>query len=108
MDETEYHKLAIIPLEELLEFAEALEASHEIEAELEEGILSITMPDGKQYVINKHTPSRQVWVSSPYSGAGYFEFNGREWAAKRAAAAEGRNLQNFIKGEISAQLNKVA
>ena len=104
MDETEYHRLSIIPLRELLEFAEKLEENSAIEAELEEGILSITMPDDKEYVINKHTPSRQIWVSSPYSGAAYFEYDGAAWVPKRAAAAAGKGLVEFIKTEINSKL----
>jgi frataxin len=104
MDESEYHEKSILPLSRLLEFAEGLEEKHEIMAELGEGILSITMPDGREYVINKHTPSRQIWVSSPYSGAGYFEFDGKEWMPKRAEAAKGRKLEDFIISEIQANL----
>ena len=104
MDETEYHSHAIIPLQELLEMVEVLEEKHKIEAELEEGVLAIIMPDGKEYVINKHTPSRQIWVSSPYSGAGYFEYDGTNWGPKRAVAAQGRNLVEFITAEIKSHL----
>ncbi len=104
MDETEYHIAASPPLQELLEFAEELESKFEIEAELGEGILSVMMPDGREYVINKHMPSRQIWVSSPYSGAGYFEFDGAKWVPKRAETANGRDLQSFIKAEIQSHL----
>ena len=105
MDESEYHEKSIIPLIALLEFAEGLEDNYQIEAELEEGILSIIMPDSREYVINKHTPSRQIWVSSPYSGAGYFEYDGKNWVPKRAPAAQGRKLEDFITLEIKAHLN---
>lgn len=91
-------------MQELLEFVEGLEEQHDIEGELEEGILAVTMPDGREYVINKHTPSRQIWVSSPYSGAGYFEFGGGKWLPKRAEAAKGRDLIEFIKAEIISHL----
>lgn len=104
MDETEYHIAATPALQELLEFCEDLENKFDIEAELEEGILSVTMPDDREYVINKHTPSRQIWVSSPYSGAGYFEFNGSKWMPKRSSAAQGRDLKSFIKAEIKSHL----
>ena len=104
MDETEFHALSIIPLQELLEFVEGLEEKSKIEGEMEVGVLSVTMPDGREFVINKHTPSRQIWVSSPYSGAGYFEYDGAVWAPKRAPAAEGRELIGFIKAEINSHL----
>ena len=104
MDETEYHALSIIPLQQLLEFVEGLEEKYSIEGELEEGVLSVIMPDDREFVINKHTPSRQIWVSSPYSGAAYFEYDGAKWAPKRALAAGGRDVVTFIKDEIMSKL----
>lgn len=91
-------------MQELLEFAEELEQNFELEPELESGVLSIIMPDEREYIINKHTPSRQIWVSSPYSGAAYFEYQGGEWRPKRAPSANGRALIQFIRDEIRTQL----
>ncbi len=105
MEENEYHQKADPKMHELLEFCEELEEQYDVEAELEEGVLNLKMPDGRQYVINKHTPSRQIWVSSPYSGAGYFEWNGANWAPKRAAAAQGKDLSSFIKEEVKKHLD---
>lgn len=106
MEENQYHDQADLALYELLEFAESLEDKSDIEAELEEGILSITMPDEREYVINKHTPSRQIWVSSPYSGAGYFEYDGAKWAPKRSEAAQGRDILSFIKDEVKLHIDE--
>ncbi|MBL0318796.1 MAG: iron donor protein CyaY [Alphaproteobacteria bacterium] len=39
------------------------------------GIVTITAPSGKQFVINQHLPTKQIWVSSPISGAGHFAFD---------------------------------
>lgn len=101
MLETKYHIEADKCLAQLLEFLEGLEEAHEISVELESGVMSVAMPDDREYVINKHTPSRQIWVASPYSGAGYFEFREEDWLPKRASKeAEGKNLFNFIKTEI--------
>jgi frataxin len=82
-----------------------LEDSHGLECELESGVLSLIMPDDKEYVINKHAPSKQIWVSSPYSGAGYFEYNGQNWVPKRSEAAKGRTLFEFIKDEVLQHLS---
>jgi iron donor protein CyaY len=35
-------------------------------------VLDITLPSGAQYVINRHAPSQQIWVSSPVSSASHF------------------------------------
>lgn len=104
MLETEFHLLADKYLQALLEFFEELEESQDISVELDSGVLSLIMPDDKEYIINKHTPSRQIWVSSPYSGAGYFEPVENEFLPKRAPQAKGKTLSEFIKTEVSANL----
>jgi frataxin len=105
LDETIFHENSEKALNQLLEFAENLENTHEIEVNLDSGVLSIIMPDDKEYIINKHTPSRQIWVSSPYSGAGYFEFNQNNWVPKRSDAAKGKSLHAFISEEIMLHLD---
>ncbi len=87
-------------LAKLLELAEMLEESSDIEVELESGVLTLTMPNRRQFVINKHTPSRQIWVSSPTSGAGYFEYIEGKWQPKRRNTEVGKDLYLFIKDEL--------
>ena len=106
MEESDYHIEADKALDDLLEFLEKSEESYDIEPELESGVLSVIMPDDSEYVINKHTPSRQIWVSSPFTGAGYFEFDGKNWLPKRSEAAQGQSLFNFITSEITKKLDE--
>jgi frataxin len=101
MLETEFHITADKYLHSLLEYFEEMEEKHDISVELDSGVLSLTMPDDKEYIINKHTPSRQIWVSSPYSGAGYFEPSQAEFLPKRAPQSAGKTLFEFIKTEFS-------
>jgi len=101
MEESFYHKEADIELSKLLEFAERLEEVSDTEAELESGVLTITLPGKKQYVINKHAPSRQIWVSSPLTGAGYYEFKDGNWLPKRTSDNLHAPLQDFLKAEIA-------
>lgn len=98
MEESFYHDKADKELAKLLEFAEMLEESSDTEVELDSGVLTLTLPNKRQYVINKHTPSRQIWVSSPISGASYFEYIKDEWLQKRS---ENRTeLSDFLKEEL--------
>ena len=46
--------------------------SDALEVELQGGILTIELEDGRQFVVNKHSPTRQIWLSSPFSGATHF------------------------------------
>lgn len=100
MEESFYHTMADKELAKLLELAEMLEESSDIEVELESGVLTLTMPNRRQFVINKHTPSRQIWVSSPTSGAGYFEYIEGKWQPKRRNTEVGKDLYLFIKDEL--------
>jgi frataxin len=44
------------------------------DAELQGGILTVDGEDGT-WVVNKHAPTRQIWVSSPKSGARHYAFD---------------------------------
>jgi frataxin len=44
------------------------------DAELQGGILTVEGSEGT-WVINKHAPTRQVWLSSPQSGARHYAFD---------------------------------
>jgi frataxin len=55
------------------------------DAELQGGILTVDGEDGT-WVVNKHAPTRQIWVSSPKSGARHYAFDAGsgEWRDTRA------------------------
>ncbi|MCB2081429.1 MAG: iron donor protein CyaY [Hyphomicrobiales bacterium] len=74
MDESNFHELADEMLERLMDSLEMLEES-DIETDLVDGVLTVTLPDGNEIVLNKHAPTAQLWLSSPASGAGYFSYN---------------------------------
>ncbi len=46
-----------------------------IDADLQGGILTMSLNGGGQYVVNKNGPMRQVWLASPVSGAWHFEWD---------------------------------
>src|SRR5262245_32674349 len=57
----------------------------DVDVELRGGILTLELEDGRQYVINKHAPTRQVWLSSPVSGAAHFDYDeaAKSWRSTR-------------------------
>jgi frataxin len=70
MDEPEFERLAGKVLDRLM--AEIEEQAEDLEVDLQGGILTIGLPDGGQYLLNKHAPNREIWLSSPVSGAWHF------------------------------------
>ena len=64
MNDSPYESLA----DSLLE---ALEEG--LDGERQGGVLTVEGPDGT-WIVNKHAPTRQVWLSSPKSGARHYAF----------------------------------
>ena len=80
MDSSQFLKIAESFLQELADEIE--NANDEIEVDYLQGILTITLADKKQYVLNKHEPTKQIWLSSPFSGAHRFELKENKWINK--------------------------
>ena len=97
IDEATFESLAAATLQR---FAQRIEdAADDLDVELEEGILTVETPDGATYLINKHAPLRQIWLSSPISGAGHFGYDdeARAWTSTRG----GEPLLTVLERELS-------
>lgn len=76
------------------------DALPQAEVDLEGSVLSVELEDGGTYVINKHAPMRQIWLSSPTSGATHFarDQESDRWIDTRG----GRDLAHMLREEIRA------
>lgn len=85
MDERAFETLAEETLRALMA---RLEDSLAADIDLRGGILTIEFDDGRQYVVNKHAPNRQIWLSSPVSGASHYAWDeaARAWRSTRGGA----------------------
>lgn len=83
-------------------FADQLEAAlaDVAEVDYEGGILNLTLESGGTYVINKHAPTQQVWLSSPQSGAWHFTQDATSGAWRDTR--QGRDLLELLAGELAA------
>lgn len=101
MESSEFISFVDEILENLSETIEEADKDYVLdEIEFHDGVLNIILEDGRQYVINRHTPSRQIWLSSPVSGAGHFSYTEQQhWVDSK-----GRDLFQLL-GE---ELKKVA
>lgn len=73
----------------------------ETDAELQGGVLTIR-GDAGTWVVNKHAPTRQVWLSSPKSGARHYAFDAPSglWKDTRAAG----DLLSTLSAELDVAL----
>jgi frataxin len=84
--ESEYHTVADETLEDVQDAVEgALEDARveEFEVVLASGVLTMTLPPHGTWVLNKQTPNRQIWWSSPISGPRRYEYENGEWVFTR-------------------------
>jgi len=98
MDATQFENLAAKTLENLFDAIEDA-IGDDADVDFDNGILTVELEDGRQYVINKHTPNKQIWLSSPISGAAHYEY-GEDvgaWVSTRGGDA----LLDVLNGELS-------
>lgn len=102
LDQTAFQEKAEITLQALVDAVEIADEEGEIDIDFIEGVVNIILPDNQEYVINLHTPSRQIWVSSPFSGSTKFSYDPDEgeWLPEI-----GRNLRDFLSIEFSKSCN---
>ena len=97
MNQAEFERLAAQALDSLFEQIED-QLGDWLDVELSGGILQIELPDGGAYVVNKHAPNREIWVSSPRSGAWHFADQGAGWRSTRGT----EELTALLAGELAA------
>ncbi len=93
MTEAEFERLANAALARL---ADTLERglAETADVDYQGGILTVSLDQGGEYVINKHAPNRQIWLSSPRSGASHFAHDAARgaWIGTRSGRALGAVL----------------
>lgn len=95
MNESEFHRLSDDMLTRLYDALEAADESGALEAECASGVLTLQLPSGEQYIVSKHTASRQIWLSSPLSGGLHFSYDGA-WKLQ-----DGRTLEEILTAELA-------
>ena len=82
LDDTTYEKLAEETLDSLAEFFEDLADKpyilEDYDVSFGNGVLTIKLGgDLGTYMVNKQTPNKQIWLSSPSSGPKHYNWTGR-------------------------------
>jgi frataxin len=98
MDEKAFHCLADGTLSSIEEDLEEADQAGYLEVEAVEGVVTLLLPGGKQCIISKHTPMRQIWLSSPFSGAHHFRY---DEAANQWVLENGQELRALLTSELA-------
>jgi frataxin len=96
--ESSFESLAERTLTRIFDGLEESDAE-DFDSELKDGVLNIELDDGRVFIINRHVPLKQIWLSSPYSGAGHFAYSEEndDWLSTRD---EGK-LFEILSAELS-------
>lgn len=101
MDKNTYETLADETLESLSDkFEEVLElyaANVESDVMLASGVLTVNMGPKGIYVINKQTPNKQIWLSSPISGPKRYDYVDGNWIYKH----DGMPMATLLSKELT-------
>lgn len=98
LEDSQFHCLADAYLDALADEIEAKDEDAALDTEVQPGMLTVTLTGGKQYLISKHLPSHQLWLSSPISGGLHFRYNESDSAWE---LDDGRRLGQLLSEELS-------
>ncbi|PNW75721.1 hypothetical protein CHLRE_12g538350v5 [Chlamydomonas reinhardtii] len=86
LTENDYHRVADATMDSMAEKLEAYVEECDVDGgdvEYSQGVLTVKLGTKGTFVINKQTPNRQIWLSSPVSGPFRFDYEGGRWRYSR-------------------------
>ena len=69
--------------------------------EYSQGVLTLELGQHGTYVINKQSPNKQIWMSSPVSGPIRYDWQNGVWQYKRDGHQLHQRLQNELRALLS-------
>ncbi|KAI3372405.1 hypothetical protein L3Q82_022682 [Scortum barcoo] len=107
LSEAQYEKLADETLDALAEYFEDLTdeafTGADYDVVFSSGVLTVKVGgDHGTYVINKQTPNKQIWLSSPTSGPKRYDWTGERWVYTH----DGMSLHELLSKEFSIIFSK--
>ncbi|XP_061585646.1 frataxin, mitochondrial [Cololabis saira] len=107
LTESAYEKLADQTLDAMAEFFEDLTdeafTGADYDVVFSSGVLTVKVGgDHGTYVVNKQTPNKQIWLSSPTSGPKRYDWTGERWVYMH----DGRSLHHLLSEEFSTIFNR--
>lgn len=114
--ESEFHTVADETLEEIQDAVDMAIEDNDIGGEDGEpeivyasGVLTMAFPPHGTWVLNKQTPNRQIWWSSPISGPKRYEFDPEscEWIYTRSGDDEGSSGTETLTRAITEEIQQI-
>lgn len=99
LSELDYEEVASETLESLTEAFETLLEKEKVSSDVtySNGVLTVELEQHGTYVINKQTPNKQIWLSSPFSGPKRYDFQHQTWIYRH----DGISLHRLLNEEFA-------
>ncbi|VEN64429.1 unnamed protein product [Callosobruchus maculatus] len=103
LDSNLYEKVCEETLESLTEFFEELVETYDklaaADVSYSSGVLTVNLGNYGTYVVNRQSPNKQIWLSSPTSGPKRYDYvtEGDYWIYKH----DKRTLHQLLESELS-------
>ena len=95
------HRFHVIADQMFNHIFDELEEYDACDVDLLSGILTIDIEDAGQFLINKHEPLQQIWISSPVSGAAHYALDDQgKWLCTKTNQEILAQLSSEISGLI--------
>ena len=80
--------------------------NYDLETDFLDNNITIEIDDDRIFIISIHEPSKQIWLSSPLSGAHHFSYSNehKQWISTRNSDIE---LFSIVESEIKNIMNNV-
>lgn len=101
MDESEFHRAVDAILDRI---ERAAEATQGVEADREGGVLTLACPDGSRLIVNRQTPSREIWVAAR-SGGFHFAWRDGAWRDTRSGEELHARLAALVREQAGESLD---
>jgi len=87
--ESKFHDQADAVIEAIGEEIEAKDKEMLIDVDNKDSVLTLTLDSGDEFVISKHAPMQQIWLSSPFSGGLHYDYVDADscWTSARNGSA---------------------
>lgn len=98
ISDTEFRKLVSETLEYIFESLDEEDIGGALDMDLHDGILTIATHSGHAFVVSRHAPNKEIWLSSPLTGGLHFTLpkQGLDWSLP-----DGRTLLVVLSEEVS-------
>lgn len=103
MTEAQFNELFIKTIQHIEDSIDQCDA--EIDSSFENEILTLEFSNGKKIIINKQTPTRQIWVATPQGGFHYdFRVSEQRWHDNKTQNVLFADLSRFASFHAQIQI----